>query len=701
MKLSEYLPEVPAMANQMSALNQQITELELMKSAGDTSESPMMGLDHVVNTWVRHQMAYRQQLIMDLQTIAMSLLEIRSPISHITGEVFRRGIIFKPIVENPNWEQRARLQDFLDDCNAFDQSLEEVLRQFHFDINCVDDGFIYIAKEYIDMGAEGIRSKVKEIRRLNPALVEFDLDMAGLPKNAHFICPIHREHVSDVPSPCKDSSCDRDRWPVMYKYYHRNQHIYLFDNEIIHLSKFSPSETYGWSPILTIFEKALSIIGMDKNIYRYFFERKMPASMLMVFTDDPESLRRERAHIAAQTRIDPNFVPMVAVSAKNNRGRVDMVRLFHTLQEMDYLPVRQEIRERIAAMWGVTPAWQGAPEAFGGLSTQTQQLVVMSRVVEGDQRLFHEKVFPQLLEAFGITDWRIELPQPEEKAEATRISFAQQRIQVAAQYAQLGFEVRLKDQDVPLEDAEFVISGEYVPMSKIQSEQMEAQTDMMGEQGKMMEEQMKQMKDQAEQQKEQMEQQQEQQQAQPEQQEQPEAAPGEADEEGEEGQRQPPPEEGEPIQAMLMKTIPRSQRKYKGRTGGVTPDWTMKLPGEERNIEDYAEARSKANPLTLMQGSMTWVQGLIQKGYTSPNIREVSADGKRMWFSQYGVDYVANLTGGGVTHIEKAVFNPVNTSTGMNYNPTDNQEKHKQRKQQLVNDQYPKEFLQNNEEESF
>ena len=712
MKLSEYLPEVPAMANQMSELHNQINQLELMKSTGDTSQSPMMGLDHVVNTWVRHQMAYRQQLVMDLQTIAMSLQEIRSPISHITGEVFRRGIIFKPVVENPDWEQRKRVQAFLTDCNAFDQSLEEVLRQFHFDINCIDDGFIYIAKEYIDMGGEGIRSKVKEIRRLNPALVEYDLDMAGLPKNAHFICPIHREHVSDVPSTCKDESCDRDRWPVMYKYYHRNQHIYLFDNEIIHLSKFSPSETYGWSPILTIFEKALSIVGMDKNIYRYFFERKMPASMLMVFTDDPESLRRERAHIAAQTRIDPNFVPMVAVSAKNNRGRVDMVRLFHTLQEMDYLPVRQEIRERIAAMWGVTPAWQGAPEAFGGLSTQTQQLVVMSRVVEGDQRLFHDKVFPQLLEAFGVTDWTMELPQPEEKAEATRISFAQQRIQVASQYAQLGFEVRLKDQDVPLEDAEFVISGEYIPMSKIQGEQMEAQTDMMGEQGKMMEEQMKQMKDQAEQQKEQMEMQQQQEQQQQEQQQgQPaqgggeeEAPPGAADEDGEPGQRQPqqeeeaPPEEGEPIQAMLMKTIPRSQRKFKGRTGGVTPDWTMKLPGEERNIDDYAEARRKANPLTLMQGSMTWVQGLMQKGYTSPNIREVSTDGKRMWFSQDGIDYVANLTGSGVTHIEKAVYTPVHTTTGMSYNPTDNQEKHKQRKQQLVNDQYPKEFLHNDDD---
>ena len=150
---------------------------------------------------------------------------------------------------------------------------------------------------------------------------------------------------------------------------------------------------------------------------------------------------------------------------------------------------------------------------------------------------------------------------------------------------------------------------------------------------------------------------------------------------------------------MLQKTIPRSQRKFKGRTGGVTPDWTMKLPGEERNIEDWAEARRKANPLTLMQGSMTWVQGLIQKGYTSPNIREVSSDGKRMWFSQDGIDYVANLNGGGVAHIEKAVFKTYSTTTpGMNYDPTGtNQKKH----QKSHDDQYPKEFLQNDEEESF
>ena len=61
MKLSSYLPEIPALAQQMVDFNSQINMLQLMKSAGDTGSAPTIGLDHVVNTWVRHQMAYRQQ----------------------------------------------------------------------------------------------------------------------------------------------------------------------------------------------------------------------------------------------------------------------------------------------------------------------------------------------------------------------------------------------------------------------------------------------------------------------------------------------------------------------------------------------------------------------------------------------------------------------------------------------------------------
>mgnify|MGYP003627614434 FL=1 len=618
MKLSDYMPQVPQMQQQMADLNKQISLLGVMKSAGETSKAPTIGLDSIVNTWVRHQMAYRQQLVQDLQTITMSVEEIRGPLGHITSEVFRRGIEIVPKIEKPDEKQKIRLGKWLRDCNVFDQSLEEVMRQFHHDVNALDDGFLYIAKEYTDNGDGSVTSRPTEIRRLNPALVEFDLDSAGLPKNAHFLCPIHREVVQEESTKCTKDDCTVNLHPAMYKYYHRNQHMYFTDKEIIHLSKFSPTETYGWSPILTIFEKALTLVGMDKNLYRYFYERKMPASMLMVTTDDPESLRREREHIAAQTRMDPNYIPMVAVSARNQRGRVDLVRLFHTLQDMDYLPVRDEIRERVAAMWGVTPAWQGAPEAFGGLSQQTQQLVVMSRVVESDQRMFHEKVFPQLLEAFGITDYDIHLPQPEEKAENTRLAFAQQKIQIVNQFSQLGFDVKLKEQDVELFEADFVVSGDAVPTAKMAAEQQAL--------GLI---QQKQQQEQAEQQQSMMEEQQE--------------APQE------EGM---PLDEAEPVQAM-EKSIPREKRKFKGRTGGITPDWRDKAPGEERDIDEYAEARAKKNELIL---SKTWMESLSEKGFYAPLIKEVSPDMKQMWFSENNVDYVAELSSGGVTNIQKAIF---------------------------------------------
>jgi hypothetical protein len=631
-KLGDYLPEVPQLVNQMTEFNENLNLLQLMKASSETSSAPTLGLDHVVNTWVRHQMAYRQQLVMDLQTITYSVAEIRSPLGHITSEVFRRGVKILPKVENPSMDEKKRLEELILDCNIFDQTLEEVFRQFHYDVNSIDDGFIYLVKEYTSDEGNKITSRVKEIRRLNPALVEFDLDTAGLPKNAHFLCPIHREDVGEKPGVCKASGCTHRLWPAMYKYYHRNQHVYLFDGEVIHVSKFSPSETYGWSPILTIFEKALTLIGMDKNIYRYFFERKMPASMVMVTTDDPESLRRERAHIAAQTRIDPNYIPMVAVSSRNNRGRVDMVRLFHTLQEMDYLPVRQEIRERVAAMWGVTPAWQGTPDAFGGLSTQTQQLVVMGRVVEADQRLFHEKVIPLLMDALSITDWVIQLEQPEEKAEATRISFAQQRAQIANQFLQMGFDVKLKQSDVSIDEAEFLIAGDPVPSARMQGEQ----TAMALEQQK---DQMEQMKLQQEQ-----------------------MAEG-----GEEG--------GEEMEKALNideETIKTAVEK------AFTPDFHAKGPDKERDIDEWAKKREKkaedraygfkdlgGNPKNYQK---SWIEDLTDQGFSSPIIKSVTEDGSQMWFSQNNIDYVASLSASGVVNVEKASFTP--TTPSVSYNPT-------------------------------
>ena len=46
----------------------------------------------------------------------------------------------------------------------------------------------------------------------------------------------------------------------------------------------------------------------------------------------------------------------------------------------------------------------------------------------------------------------------------------------------------------------------------------------------------------------------------------------------------------------------------------------------------------------------------MEKGFTSPLIKEVSPDLKQMWFSQDNIDYVAQLSSDGVGFIEKATF---------------------------------------------
>jgi hypothetical protein len=248
--------------------------------------------------------------------------------------------------------------------------------------------------------------------------------------------------------------------PAMYIYRFRGENRYLFDSEVCRASKFELNEIGGFSPILTIFEKALTLIGMDKTAFRYFFERKMPPSMLMVFTDDVEGLRRERERLKMEMQKDPDYIPMLGVSAKaGSRGRVDLVRLFHTLTEMDYMPIKNEIRERIAALWGVTPIWQASVDTIGGMSAQSAQLVVTSRVVESDQAIFEEKIFPFVGDAFGITDWILRLRNPEEKAEATRIQFAQQRISCANMLFQMGFDISLRSEVKTIDDVDFEISG--------------------------------------------------------------------------------------------------------------------------------------------------------------------------------------------------------------------------------------------------
>ena len=369
---------------------------------------------------VRQQLFQRFNLV-DLYAIAHNNSTLKIATRDLKQEVFRRGMRWDPAFDfrdnksgkdytlddmkhmdgataarlrsnlrEPNVGQRTRFEQLMQRVNIYDQSFVTLLKICEDDLNIADDAFIFLSSDYF-MGwqnrKEIVKREIQQLFRLDPIFVEFDTDHENRPGFAHHVCLLHREDLLDIPPDeswhdnwqGRCNKCGHVTFPVMYRYSPAKgtfgmtagmqgpnaKSLYLVKGEVVHASKFSPSELYGYSPVLSIYEKALSLIGMDRYLYDYFFERQIPQGVITTVTDNPEDLESRKEQMLADVLNNPHHIPWLAVSSKTGQGRTEFVRFAYSLDELQFLPVQESIAKEVAALYGIPPLFHGGHGGHG------------------------------------------------------------------------------------------------------------------------------------------------------------------------------------------------------------------------------------------------------------------------------------------------------------------------------------------------
>tara|TARA_R110000744_G_scaffold376014_1_gene489945 strand:+ start:17 stop:826 length:810 start_codon:yes stop_codon:yes gene_type:complete len=171
----------------------------------------------------------------------------------------------------------------------------------------------------------------------------------------------------------------------------------------------------------------------------------MPKGLLAVQTRNMESMKSFWRAVKEKMEADPHFIPVMGIEGENGKGAVEWIKFMDSLKEMDYVQVKDDLRDRISAFYGVSKVFMADNTTSGGLNNEGMQILVTNRAVQKAQTVYNNYVFPFLVKQFGITDWVLKLPPSEEEDEIAVLRKREIEVAIAAATKNLGFEVEMDE----------------------------------------------------------------------------------------------------------------------------------------------------------------------------------------------------------------------------------------------------------------
>jgi rRNA maturation endonuclease Nob1 len=396
----------------------------------------------------------------------------RTCITQLKQEVFRRGYVWekayearcnncgkehkRPVQECsrcksadlkiPDVKQLEYAEKFIEGyVNKSEQLFIDVLQELEDDLNIMDDAYIVLVKEYFIDGNGKIRMhRIKEVYRGDPVTMFIYSDENGQRGTKGFTCVNHRGVIHKDPHE-KCEICNSNLFPIHYVNRVNGDDQHFLKGEVLHFSKYSPSRLYGMSPVITLFNNIMTLIAMENYVNQSYTKSRMPRGLLAVQTRNMDSMRSFWRSVKEKMEADPHFIPVMGIEAESGKGAVEWIKFMDSLKEMDYVSVKDDLRDRISAFYGVSKVFMADNTTSGGLNNEGMQILVTNRAVQKAQTVYNNYVFPFLVKQFGITDWNLKLPPSEEEDEIAVLRKREIEVNIAASTKNLGFEVDMDE----------------------------------------------------------------------------------------------------------------------------------------------------------------------------------------------------------------------------------------------------------------
>ncbi len=388
----------------------------------------------------------------DLYELSITSDILINILTTLKNEMFRGGFERKATVPYENKLQLVKMEKIEKRANFNNQQLVDVFMELEKDLDILDDAYLFARKEYF-IGANNqiIGGEVLEFLRIDPFQVEIifdDTSKIGYDKSGKgiFFDPEKRQEYTDKEFR-KDGrrnmrACYRVKTGVA-EGKSAGAFTYYDASEVLHISKYNPSKTYGFSILYSLYNKIITLINMDYYIKQYYSGDKVPKGMLTVNTQNATSFKAWWDQFVELVRKNPHSINPLVHQSADGKDAVKWIDFMRNLQEMQYTDARAAIRTEIAAPFNVSPIFQNDTSTGGGLNNEGLQITVTDRGVEMGQSVFNNKVLMWMREQLGISDYSWTLKPSKELDKVAEKDLRLKDIQIARETAALGIEVTM------------------------------------------------------------------------------------------------------------------------------------------------------------------------------------------------------------------------------------------------------------------